>query len=37
MFLTAAIVVTQCEYHKNEWFVNPAVPVFIVVRQDHGQ
>ena len=33
----AAIMVTQCEYHKSEWLVNPPVTVFIVVRQDNGR
>ena len=36
-FEAAAIMITQCECHKNEWFVNPPVTVFIVLRQDNGQ
>ena len=36
-FKTAVIMVTQCEYHQSGWFVNPSVPVFLVVTQDHGQ
>ena len=27
-FKTAAIVLTQCDYHKSEWFVNPPVLVY---------